>query len=148
MVEQRQKGGGRRKARMRGGGDVGQLPMNWRWHNGHQLPPHVSRTAALVAPRSSCVSPIHCWYQATTDFIMKNDTAVFAAMVFDAEMGENVWVGLTGTREAIQRDGYSINPISLNFCPHEWIDSNGYVDLDLQRHAPLAETLPHGAKSL
>ena len=79
---------------------------------------------------------------------MKNDTAVFAAMVFDAEMGENVWVGLPGPREAIQRDDYSINPISLNFCPHEWIDSNGYVDLDLQRNAPLAETLPHGAKSL
>ena len=78
---------------------------------------------------------------------MKNDTAVFAAMVFDAQIGENVWIGLTGTREAIRRDGYSIDPISLNFCPHEWIDSRGYVDLDLQRNAPLAET-PHGAKSL
>jgi hypothetical protein len=79
---------------------------------------------------------------------MKNDTAVFAAMVFDAEAGENVWIGLTGTREAIQRDGYSIDPISMNFCPHQWIDARGYVDLDLARNAPLAETLPHGAKSL
>jgi hypothetical protein len=82
------------------------------------------------------------------NFIMKNDTAVFAAMLFDPQTGENVWVGLTGTREAIQRDGYSINPISLNFCPHEWIDSSGYVDLDLAGNAPLAETLPHGADTL
>jgi hypothetical protein len=82
------------------------------------------------------------------NFIMKNDTAVFAAMFFDPERGESVWIGLTGTREAIQRDGYSIDPISLNFCPHQWIDSRGYVDLDMAANAPLAETLPHGAKSL
>jgi hypothetical protein len=69
-------------------------------------------------------------------------------MLFDPQTGENVWVGLTGTREAILRDGYSINPISLNFCPHEWIDSSGYVDLDLAGNAPLAETLPHGADAL
>jgi len=82
------------------------------------------------------------------NFIMKNDTAVFAAMGFDSLSGENVWTGLTGTREALLRDGYSIDPISLNFCPHEWIDSRGYVDLDLARNAPLAETLPHGADAL
>jgi len=82
------------------------------------------------------------------NFIMKNDTAVFAAMAFDASLGENVWTGLTGTHEALLRDGYSIDPISLNFCPHQWIDHRGYVDLDLARNAPLAETPPHGADAL
>ena len=56
---------------------------------------------------------------------MKNDTAVFAAMRFDALAGKNVWTGLTGTRQAIRRDGYCIDPLSLNFCPHQWIDSQG-----------------------
>ena len=79
---------------------------------------------------------------------MKNDTAVFAAMRFDAEAGGNVWTGLRGTREALQRDGFSIDPISMDFCPHEWIDSKGYVDLDLTRTTPLAEILPHGADEL
>ena len=79
---------------------------------------------------------------------MKNDTAVFGAMCVDAQTGEGVWTGFTGTREAIRRDGYTIDPISLNFCPHEWIDSRGYVDLDLAQNAPLAETLPHGTNSL
>jgi hypothetical protein len=79
---------------------------------------------------------------------MKNDTSVFAAMCIDALTGESVWTGLTGTREAILRDGYTIDPISLTFCPHEWIDSSGYVDLDPARHTPLAETLPHGANSV
>jgi hypothetical protein len=62
---------------------------------------------------------------------MKNDTAVFAAMCVDAQTGESVWTGFTGTLEAIRRDGYTIDPISLNFCPYEWIDRRGYVDLDL-----------------
>jgi hypothetical protein len=76
---------------------------------------------------------------------MTNDTAVFDAMLFDVSAGENVWTGLTGTREAIRRDGYSIDPISLNFCPHEWIDSRGYVDHDLAQNAPRkVETLSDG----
>jgi hypothetical protein len=58
---------------------------------------------------------------------MKNDTAVFAAMYFDASAGKNVWTGLTGTRQAIRRDGYCVDPMSLSFCPHEWIDSRGML---------------------
>jgi hypothetical protein len=74
---------------------------------------------------------------------MKNDTAVFDAMRFDVSAGENVWTGLTGTREAIRRDGYSVDPISLRFCPHEWIDGQGYVDQDLAQNARReTETLP------
>jgi len=80
---------------------------------------------------------------------MTNDTAVFDAMRFDVSAGENVWTGLTGTREAIRRDGYCIDPLSLKFCPHEWIDSRGYVDQDLAQDAPReTEILPHGAGEL
>jgi hypothetical protein len=80
---------------------------------------------------------------------MKNDTAVFAAMRFDPQTGQSVWVGLTGTRQAIRRDGYCIDPMSLNFCPHEWIDSRGYLDLEFVRDAPgEAEVLPHGIRTL
>jgi hypothetical protein len=79
---------------------------------------------------------------------MKNDTAVFAAMRFDADAGENTWTGLRGTREALLRDGYSIDPLSMDFCPHQWIDKMGYVDLDLTRATPLAEILPHGANGV
>jgi hypothetical protein len=68
---------------------------------------------------------------------MANDTAVFDAMRIDVSSGENIWTGLIGTREAIRRDGYCVEPISLRFCPHEWIDSRGYVSRDLTPNAPL-----------
>jgi hypothetical protein len=70
------------------------------------------------------------------EVFMANDNAVFDAMLVDVLSGESVWTGLTGTREAIRRDGYCIDPISLRFCPHEWIDSSGYVDQDLTYSAP------------
>jgi hypothetical protein len=80
---------------------------------------------------------------------MKNDTAVFDAMHFSTSIGESFWTGLTGTREAVRRDGYSIEPLSLKFCPHEWINSRGYVDRDLAQDAPReTEVLPHGAGRL
>jgi hypothetical protein len=80
---------------------------------------------------------------------MTNDTAVFDAMHFDASAGESIWTGLTGTREAIRRDGYCIDPLFLKFCPHEWIDHRGYVDRDLARDAPReTKILPHGAGAL
>jgi hypothetical protein len=83
------------------------------------------------------------------NFSMKNDTAVFAAMRFDALAGKNVWTGLTGTRQAIRRDGYCIDPLSLNFCPHQWIDSQGYLDPEFVRDVPAEDgVLPHGARTL
>jgi hypothetical protein len=67
---------------------------------------------------------------------MKNDTPVFDAMRFDANAGENVWTGFTGTREAIQRDGFAIDKNSLSYCPHEWLNSRGYIELELVRKHP------------
>jgi hypothetical protein len=76
---------------------------------------------------------------------MPNDTAVFDAMRFDFSTGDNVWTGLTGTREAIRRDGYNVDTIALRFCPHEWVDVRGYVDQDLAQNARReTETVPHG----
>jgi hypothetical protein len=118
-------------------------------HNGRQISASGETKSGLCRAKVIERIPFPLLAPSNSDiFIMKNDTAVFAAMCFDVERGESVWVGLTGTREAIQRDGYSIDPISLNFCPHQWIDSRGYVDLDMAANAPLAETLPHGFKSL
>jgi hypothetical protein len=76
---------------------------------------------------------------------MTNDTAVFDAMRFDVSAGENIWTGLTGTREAIRRDGYNVDIIALRFCPHEWVNVRGYVDQDLAQNVRReTEALPHG----
>lgn len=68
---------------------------------------------------------------------MTNDTAVFEATRFDPASGENESEGRLGTRDAIRRDGMEIDAASLAFCPYEWINSSGYVDLDLVRKFPL-----------
>ncbi len=67
---------------------------------------------------------------------MTNDTAVYDAMHLDPASGEQSWTDRMGTREAIMRDGLAIDPGSLAFCPHEWIDNNGYVDLTLVQKSP------------
>ncbi|MGA7808509.1 hypothetical protein [Bradyrhizobium sp.] len=68
---------------------------------------------------------------------MTHDTAIFDAMRFDMTSGENVWTGQMGTRQAILRDGYRVDTVSLCYCPHEWIDDRGYVDPELVRKHPL-----------
>ncbi|WP_426424893.1 hypothetical protein [Bradyrhizobium genosp. A] len=68
---------------------------------------------------------------------MTNDTAVFDAMRLDPTTGEKEWIGRMGTRSAIARDGLEIDQASLGYCPHEWLDPTGYVDLELARQFPL-----------
>ena len=68
---------------------------------------------------------------------MTNDTAVFDAMRPDPKNGEREWAGRMGKRDAIRRDGLEIDTVSLAFCPHEWINSAGYVDIELVRKFPL-----------
>ena len=67
---------------------------------------------------------------------MRDDTPVFEAMRSDTQEDEDVWTGLMGTREAIQRDGLTIDIHSLSYCPHEWLNSRGYIDLELVRRHP------------
>jgi hypothetical protein len=66
---------------------------------------------------------------------MTNDTAVFDAMCFDIEAGDHIWTRHVGTLEAIRRDGHSTGG-PLRYCPHEWIDDRGYVDLELANKHP------------
>lgn len=69
---------------------------------------------------------------------MTNDTAVFEPMRFDPASGENESEGRRGTRDAmIRRDGMEIDAACHAFCPYEWVNSSGYVDLDLVRKFPL-----------
>ena len=67
---------------------------------------------------------------------MKNDIAVYDALRFDSGAGESIGTGRMGTREAILRDGLTFDPASVSYCPHEWLDERGYVDLDLVRKHP------------
>ena len=67
---------------------------------------------------------------------MKADTSVFEAMRSETQAGEDVWTGLMGTREAIQRDGFAIDIHSLSYCPREWLNNRGYIDLKLVRRHP------------
>jgi hypothetical protein len=73
---------------------------------------------------------------------MENDTEVFYAIRVDPRTGEHIRTERTGTREAIHRDGCVIDPMSQGFCPHEWIDSQGYVDLELSMLHPYPSSRP------
>jgi hypothetical protein len=65
-----------------------------------------------------------------------NDTEVFDAMRFDVVSGDMVWTGHVGTREAIRRERLAIDPGSWSFCPHQWLDEQGFVDRELSRKHP------------
>ncbi|MCK1618046.1 hypothetical protein IVA96_15615 [Bradyrhizobium sp. 159] len=67
---------------------------------------------------------------------MKNDTAVYDAFRVDPINGGAEWAGRMGTRHAIARDGLTIDPASLAYCPHEWLNENGYVDLERVQSSP------------
>jgi hypothetical protein len=57
-------------------------------------------------------------------------------MCLDPANGGDTWIDRMGTREAIVRDGLAIDPRSLAYCPHEWIDESGYVDMKLVQQSP------------
>ncbi|WP_246504523.1 hypothetical protein [Bradyrhizobium agreste] len=67
---------------------------------------------------------------------MLNFVEVFDVMEVDPATGETVWTGVTGTRTALQRDGFAINPKAAAYCPIEWLDDRGYLDSELARQHP------------
>jgi hypothetical protein len=67
---------------------------------------------------------------------MLNFIEVFDAMHVEPATGASVWTGLTGTRAALERDGYMIDPKAMACCPIEWVDERGYLDADLARWHP------------
>ena len=68
---------------------------------------------------------------------MTNDTAVYDAFGVDPTDGNKQLLGRMGTRRAIMRDGLTIDPASLAYCPNEWLDERGYVDIERVREFPL-----------
>jgi hypothetical protein len=82
-------------------------------------------------------SLIAIFISAPWEIAVTNDTAVFEATRFDLATGEREWIGRMGTREAIVRDGLVVDAASVAYCPHEWIDTRGYVDLALVRRFSL-----------
>lgn len=68
---------------------------------------------------------------------MTNDTDVYDAFGVHPTDGNKQWLGRMGTRRAILRDGLTIDPASLAYCPHEWLDERGYVDIERVREFPL-----------
>jgi hypothetical protein len=72
-----------------------------------------------------------------TKAAVENDTEVFYAVRVEPRTGERIPANHTGTRQAIQRDGFVVDPASQAFCPHQWIDGRGYLDLNLAALHPL-----------
>ncbi|OAF13677.1 hypothetical protein AYJ54_43520 [Bradyrhizobium centrolobii] len=67
---------------------------------------------------------------------MTNDTAVYDAVRLNVDTGQREWIDRMGRRDAIARDGLEIDLASLAYCPHEWIGSDGYVDVNLAKQHP------------
>jgi hypothetical protein len=66
---------------------------------------------------------------------MLNFVEVFDVMEVTAN-GKAVWSGLTGTRTALEHDGYVTHPKAGAYCPADWLDERGYVDAELARRYP------------
>jgi hypothetical protein len=73
---------------------------------------------------------------APLEIAVTNDTAVYDAVRIDPINGGAEWAGRMGTRNAIARDGLTIDTASLAYCPHEWLNESGYVDLECVRSSP------------
>jgi hypothetical protein len=67
---------------------------------------------------------------------MLNFIAVFDVIRADPATGHSVWTGQTGTRSALERDGFTIDPKSMSYCPRDWLDEHGYLDAELARKHP------------
>lgn len=58
---------------------------------------------------------------------------VFDVVRVNSTTGRAVWTGLTGSRAALERDGFVIDRESMTYCPREWLDPRGYLDAELAR---------------
>lgn len=61
---------------------------------------------------------------------------VFDVMRLDPVTEHAVWTGFTGTRAALMRDGFEIDPKRTAYCPGEWLNDRGYLDSELAREHP------------
>ncbi len=65
---------------------------------------------------------------------MLNVIEVFDVVRVDPTTGQAVWTRLTGTRTALDRDGFMIDPKAMAYCPRECIDERGHLGAELARH--------------
>lgn len=72
---------------------------------------------------------------------VENDTEVFYPIRVDPQTGElDRTDPRMGTREAINKSGRQIDPASRSFCPHQWLDADGFVSQNLARLHPYSHT--------
>jgi len=67
---------------------------------------------------------------------MLNFIQVFDVIDVDPGSGKAVSTGVTGTRTALERDGFAFDPDVATCCPADWIDERGYLDAELARRHP------------
>ena len=67
---------------------------------------------------------------------MLNIIEVFDVMEANPISGKAVRTGVTGTRTALQRDGFMIDPKVGAYCPTEWLDERRCLDAELARRNP------------
>lgn len=80
---------------------------------------------------------------------VQNDTEVFYAVRVDSRTGEQDRTDpRMGTREAIHKRGLQADPVSRSFCPHQWLDADGFVSQELARLHPYSHQLPDGPTGL
>jgi hypothetical protein len=84
---------------------------------------------------------ISSFISAPLEIAVTNGTAVYDAVRIDPDNGGAEWPGRMGTRKAIARDGLTIDPASLAYCPREWLKESGYGDIERVREFPLMFTL-------
>jgi hypothetical protein len=73
---------------------------------------------------------------------VENDTEVFYEVRVEPMTGEHIYTDRTGTREAIRKSGRQLDPMSQAWCPHQWLDADGFVSQDLALQYPY----PHQSK--
>jgi len=73
---------------------------------------------------------------------VENDTEVFHEVRVEPLTGEHIYTDRTGTRQAIHKSGRRLDPMSQAWCPHQWLDADGFISEELVRQHPY----PHGSK--
>ena len=69
---------------------------------------------------------------------VENDTEVFYEVRVEPLTGEHIYTDRTGTRAAIHKSGRKLDPMSQWFCPHQWLDADGFVSQELANQYPLS----------
>jgi hypothetical protein len=67
---------------------------------------------------------------------VENDTEVFYEVRVEPLTGEHAYTDRTGTREAIRKSGRQLDPMSKGFCPHQWLDADGFISQELVQQYP------------